>query len=139
MDEATQKNMMAPELRDLMALMIWKTRHYLTGPLIQITEKDREAFKQSLDYNGQTVKVNAEDRNGTTLIHLTDPESGDQIVFTENNEADLDKAQAAAALRSIRQNAPNLAFQLRGDMSRGVFSDATIEEACRALEALAKG
>ena len=123
---------------ELMALMIWKVRHSLPALVIQITPADREAFKQSLNYNEQTLKLNVEDRNGTTLIHLTDEKTGDQIIATENNEADLDKAQAAVNLRMIKQSAPTLASQLRYDIAQNTISNATIEEACNTLLALSK-
>jgi len=128
----------APDQNELMALMIWKMRHSLPALVIQITPADREAFKQSLSYNEQTVKVNVEDRNGTTLIHLTDVRTGDQIIATENNEADLDRAQAAKDLRMLKQSAPELANRLRYDVQQGNMSHALIEEACTALTVLAR-
>lgn len=128
----------APDQSELMALMIWKMRHNLPALVIQITPADREAFKQSLSYNEQTVKINVEDRNGTTLIHLTDARTGDQIIATENNEADLDRAQAAKDLRMLKQSAPELANRLRYDVQQGNMSHALIEEACAALTVLAR-
>lgn len=125
--------------RELMALMLWKMRHSLPALVIQITPADREAFKQSLNYNEQTVKVNIDDRGGTTLIHLTDQKTGDQIICTENNEADLDKAQAMANLRMIKQTAPDLASRLLSDTAQGNMNSSLIEEACRSLVALARG
>lgn len=126
------------ELAVLMSLMIWKVRHSLPALVIQITQADREAFKQSLEYNEQTVKLNIEDRNGTTLIHLTDEKTGDQIIATENNEADLDRAQDAANLRMLKQSAPTVVRQLQFDLAQGTISNATIEEACNTLLALSK-
>jgi len=125
------------ELKDLMALMIWKMRHSLPAPVIQIMPADREAFQQSCDYNEQKPLVIIEDRKGAILIHLAD-DKGDQIVFTENNEADLDKAQAANKFRLLKQNAPMLASQIRSDLNQGTISNDTLEDACRTLEALGR-
>lgn len=125
------------ERRNQMALMIWKVRTALPALVIQITPADREAFQQSLDYNEQKCKLNIEDRNGTTLIHLTDETTGDQIIATENNEKDLDKAQAAANLRQLKGAAPGLATALRSHLASGTMSDSLIQEACDTLTALA--
>lgn len=124
-------------LLDLMALMIWKMRHHLPGPIIQITQADKLAMDQSLAYNEQTLKVNIEDRNGTTLIHLTDTE-GNQIIATENNEADLDRAQAAANLRQHRQTVQELAPLVVNQARMGDMSLSTIEDLCNAALAIAK-
>lgn len=122
----------------IIALLIWKMRHTLPALVVQITQADREAFQQSLDYNEQTVKVNVEDRKGTTLIHLTDEKTGDQIIVTENNEADADRADAAKALRMVKQSAPELANQLRRDIASGSWADSMIEEVCAALVTLGR-
>ena len=55
-----------------------------------------------------------------------------------NNEADLDRAQAAANMRMLKQSAPTLVRQLQFDMAQGTLSNSTIEEACNTLLALAK-
>mgnify|MGYP006935515011 CR=1 FL=1 len=125
------------ELKDLMALMIWKMRHFLPTPLIQIMPADRVAFQQSCEYNEQKPLVMIEERKGATLIHLMD-DKGDQIIFTENNEADLDRAEAANKFRLMKQNAPMLASQIRSDLSQGTISQDTLEEACRTLEQLGR-
>lgn len=125
------------KLHELMALMIWTQRHHLPGPIIRIEQRDREAFKKSLEYNEQAVRVNIEDRKGATLIHLTD-DNGDQIVFTESEEFDLDKKLAADRLRMIKQNASSVAAQIRSDIANGVMSNDTLMEACNALDALGR-
>lgn len=122
----------------LIALMLWKVRHHLPALVIQITPADREAFQQSLDYNEQTVKLNVEDRHGTTLIHLTDEKTGDQIIQNENNEADADRAEAAKKLRMLKQNAPELAKQLKHDLNQGTISEDLLDEVCSALVTLAR-
>lgn len=124
-------------LNELVPLMIWKVRHHLDGPIIRIDPKDREAFQQSLDYNEQKCRVNIEDRKGATLIHLTD-DNGDQIIFTENNEADLDKAQTATKIKYVKQTAGQLAAQIRSDLAQGVMSQYTLMEACNTLDMLGK-
>lgn len=116
----------------IIALLIWKMRHSLPALVVQITQADREAFAQSLAYNEQAVKVNIEDRHGTTMVHLTD-EKGDQIIVTENNEADADKGDAARNLRMIKQAAPELAARLRRDTQSGAWADSLIDEVCAAL------
>ena len=105
--------------------------------IIRIEQRDREAFKKSLEYNEQAVRVNIEDRKGATLIHLTD-DNGDQIVFTESEEFDLDKKLAADRLRMTKQNASNIAAQIRSDIANGVMSNDTLMEACNALDALGR-
>lgn len=122
---------------DVIAQMIWKMRHSLPGPVIQITAMDRQAFKDSLNYNEQQVKVVIEDRNGSTLVHLTD-QTNNQIIFTENNEADLDKAQAAASARQVKQSVPGLISRLRNELATGDFANSTVEEALLALSTLSK-
>jgi len=122
----------------IISLLIWKMRHSLPALVVQITQADREAFKQSLEYNEQVVKVNVEDRHGTTLVHLTDEKTGDQIIVTENNEADLDKGEAAKRLRMVKQSAPDLANQLRRDIASGSWADSMIEEVCAALVTLGR-
>ncbi len=129
----------APQnLLDLMALMIWKVRHSLPALVIQITPADRQALQDTLTYNEQTVKLNIEDRNGTTLIHLTDSKTGDQIIATENNEADLDKAQAAANLRQQRQTVIELAPAVLNSARSGDMSLSLIEDLCNAAVAVAR-
>lgn len=130
--------MAARESDEIIALLIWKMRHSLPALVVQITQADREAFKQSLEYNEQVVKVNVEDRHGTTLVHLTDEKTGDQIIVTENNEADLDKGEAAKRLRMVKQSAPDLANQLRRDIASGSWADSMIEEVCSALVTLGR-
>lgn len=125
------------DTNEIMQLMIWKMRHSLPAPVIQITQADREAYRQSLEYNEQKPVLNIEDRKGAILIHLTD-DKGDQLIFTENNEADLDKAEAANKFRLLKQNAPMLASQIRSDLSQGTISQDTLEDACRTLEALGR-
>jgi len=122
----------------LIALILWKIRHHLPALVIQITPADREAFQQSLDYNEQTLKLNVEDRKGTTLIHLTDEKTGDQIIQNENNEADLDRAEAAKNLRMLKQNAPELGKQLKHDLNQGTISEDLLDEVCNALVTLAR-
>lgn len=123
----------------IIALLIWKMRHTLPALVVQITQADREAFKQSLDYNEQTVKVNVEDRKGTTLVHLTDEKTGDQIIVTENNEADADRADAAKVLRMVKQSAPELAARLRHDLASGSWADSLVDEVCQTLVTLGRG
>lgn len=123
---------------EIIALLIWKMRHSLPALVVQITKADREAFRQSLEYNEQTVKVNVEDRHGTTLVHLTDEKTGDQIIVTENNEADADKGDAAKRLRMVKQSAPELANQLRRDLASGSWADSMIEEVCATLVTLGR-
>ncbi len=125
-------------LREHIALMLWKMRHNLPALVIQITPEDRDAMQQSLDYSEQTVKVNIEDRNGTTLIHLTDAKTGDQIQPYENNEKDLYKAQAAANLRQIKQTLPDLAAQVLNSARQGDMSLSMIEELCQGVTLLAR-
>jgi len=124
--------------RDAIGLILWKMRHHLPALVIQITQADREALKQSLGYNEQTVKLNVEDRHGTTLIHLTDEKTGDQIICTENNEADLDRAEAAKKLRMLKQSAPELAAQLKHDLNNGNISESLLDEVCSALVTLGR-
>lgn len=123
---------------EIIALLIWKMRHSLPALVVQITKADREAFRQSLEYNEQTVKVNVENRHGTTLVHLTDEKTGDQIIVTENNEADADKGDAAKRLRMVKQSAPELANQLRRDLASGSWADSMIEEVCATLVTLGR-
>lgn len=123
---------------EIIALLIWKMRHSLPALVVQITQADREAFKQSLEYNEQVVKVNIEDRHGTTLVHLTDEKTGDQIIVTENNEADLDRGDAAKRLRMVKQSAPELANQLRHDLASGSWADSLVDEVCAALVTLGR-
>lgn len=122
----------------LIALILWKVRHHLPALVIQITTADRAAFQQSLDYNEQTLKLNVEDRHGTTLIHLTDEKTGDQIIQNENNEADADRAEAAKKLRMLRQSAPELANQLKHDLNQGTISEDLLDEVCNALVTLGR-
>jgi hypothetical protein len=122
----------------LIALILWKVRHHLPALVIQVTPADRAAFQQSLDYNEQTLKLNVEDRHGTTLIHLTDEKTGDQIIQNENNEADLDRAEAAKKLRMLKQNAPELGKQLKHDLNQGTISEDLLDEVCNALVTLAR-
>ena len=128
----------AVDLQDLMALMVWKMRHHLPALVVQITPADRKALRDTLEYNEQTVKVNIEDRNGTTLIHLTDARTGDQIIATENNEADLDRAQAAAKLRQQRQSILELAPPVLNSARSGDMSLSMIEDLCNAAVAVAR-
>lgn len=123
---------------EIIALLIWKMRHSLPALVVQITPADREAFRQSLEYNEQVVKVNIEDRKGTTLVHLTDEKTGDQIIVTENNEADLDKGEAEKRLRMVKQSAPELAARLRHDIQSGSWADSMIEEVCQTLVTLGR-
>lgn len=123
----------------MLGLVVWKFRHQLPALVVQITPADRKGLKDSLGYNEQTMKVNIEQRGENTLIHLTDWETGNQIIATENNEADLDRAQSKANLMAIRQNAPQLVAQLRNDVATGNFSTSIVEEACQALEILSRG
>jgi hypothetical protein len=122
----------------LIALILWKVRHSLPALVIQITPADRAAFQQSLDYNEQTLNLNVEDRHGTTLIHLTDEKTGDQIIQNENNEADLDRAEAAKKLRMLKQNAPELVKQLKHDLNQGTISEDLLDEVCAALVTLSR-
>jgi hypothetical protein len=122
----------------LIALILWKVRHSLPALVIQITPADRAAFQQSLDYNEQTLNLNVEDRHGTTLIHLTDEKTGDQIIQNENNEADLDRAEAAKKLRMLKQNAPELVKQLKHDLNQGTISEDLLDEVCNALVTLSR-
>lgn len=122
----------------IIALLVWKMRHSLPAMVVQITPADREAFKQSLAYNEQTVKVNIEDRHGTTMVHLTDEKTGDQVVVTENNEADADRGEAARNLRMVKQSAPELAARLKRDIASGSWADSMIDEVCSALVAMGR-
>lgn len=123
---------------DLIKLLLWKMRHQLPALVVQISPEDVEAMRQSLEYNEQTAKLNIEQRAGSTFIHLTDEKTGDQIIATENNQADLDKAQHAAKLRQIRQSIPELANQVLNQARTGDMSLSMIEDLCNGAVALAK-
>jgi len=122
----------------MLAMLVWKFRHHLPALVVQVTPADIKGLQDTLAYNGQTLQVNVDQRGENILIHLTDAATGDQIIATENNEADLERAQAKANRMSIKQNAPQLAAQLRNDAATGNFSTAIIEEACHALDALSR-
>lgn len=121
----------------LIALLIWKMRHHLDGPVIRITPEDREAFQKSLAYNEQTAVVNVEDRSGTTVIHLTDG-TGDQLIFTESDERDLDRANAKRQREVLKQQIPELVRSVRTGLASGNYSEADMADLCNAAELLAK-
>ncbi len=122
-----------------MQLVLWKMRHHLEGSLvIQITPKDIEAYQQSLEYNEQkNPMVNAEDRHGTIIVHVTD-DKGNQIQVNENNEEDLERGQRAKRNQYLRQQLPSWVQQVRNNNATQNFDLGLIEEVCQAAEALAR-
>lgn len=127
-----------PETNNIVALILWKLRHLVKPLVIRITPDDCKAFSQSLEYNEQQPIVKIEKRAEVILVHMTDEKTGDQIIFTENNEADLEKAQASEAVLMARTEAKEVARQLRADSSSGNFSTATMDTASRLLETLSE-
>ena len=126
------------------ALVFWKQRNEWPEFSVTITEHDVRGFKESMKYQEQTPKLIIEAHQvskakpAVLVVRIADDRTGDQIRVSENNEADLDKAEEAKRLRRIKEQIPNMVSNALGEMSQGITSDHTIRSLCDAATALAR-
>jgi len=161
LDAFAQEATLEPERA--VEMMFWLDRFRNPEFALRVTEKDLAGFRacvQYLDVRPQVTIVRPQGHPGSpgraatktaraipaipaegprpyVIIQMTDAQ-GNAFKPIENNEADAQTRDRENALRRWRDKGPQLAQQLRTDMAGGTFSTATINEACSALDALAR-
>ena len=126
------------------ALMFWKLRNQFPEFAMTLDERDIKGFDDSFNYQEQTPQLIVEairvspDKPTMLVIRIADRKSGDLIRVSENNEADLDIAEAAKKVRRVRESAPNLVNAVRGEFSQGITSQESIMALCDAVMTLAR-
>ncbi len=154
----------AGDLKDVIALMLWKQRHENPDMAVLITEKDISGLKACTEYLNVEPDVRVfrraaiparagEAAQGSkpavpafagapaaSFVTVTMVAKGTEDTFKpiENNEEDAVKGERLAYLRRLRETIPTLSAQVRGQAAAGEFSQALVMELAEGAAALAQ-
>lgn len=154
----------AGPLENVVMLMLWKDRLRQPDLFVNITAEDIKGFEDSMRYmkvkptlvvkrpegvpEQQAIPAQGNRRavpyraaippRPYVLVTILEEGTEHGIRPVENNEADYDRAQAAAAVRKARDQAPRLAEDLLRQARTGEFSLSEIQDAANALVTLAR-
>ena len=137
--------------REIIALMLWKSRHSNPDMTITIDAKDVAGLADCLAYLKLSKDVRiwrppeipatppipamgrrpaipgrpAIPARDVVIVQMVD-EEGNAIIPVENNEQDFDAAAKAKTLARLRETVPDLANSVRNAAARGEFSGSMI-------------
>ena len=152
------------DLRNVIALMLWKARHQNPDMSVVLTPKDIKGFRDCVTYLKVKPQVRivrpagrpaqepipaagnrravagypAEPPRPFVSVALVEDGTEDMIRPVENNEEDYQLQKNSEALKRARETAPELANRIEANAATGTFSESEIRDAAAALRLLAQ-